>query len=740
MVLSPHSSSAYTSPNGKHVSLASSWTLFHDTITTTTINIPPPDWLQQRRQKRVQATRPSRVLPTTQHNHGLPSLAGIFQNNDIPVIPANNPVITTKGGNTTTTTLTTDWTKLCTQANMNKGSQVVMFNILSHPVGPTLAKVIAKQCQVRNIIGADPMLPNLRQTRMAFMSIREHLHYAIPDLRMVVTEPGKGLYEKNRIQPLQWLRPIQPTHVLILDPMDSPILVESMGGLLPSFELYALQQIRHVWQDITATMSHLPIRVLHVANPLLGEKSSTVGLGAVSLWQRNIPFSFATVSLGPLSGPGIHTDLYPQDFSATTFVEHGLRALLMGWSRPKQFFTVQLQDNIKVTDYEEMVEQAIWKEHVQEPFGMTTTTDTFNQTSVLATRQRLEALGSTPIRLPCASQCQSQSSLRSCTASKWDQVINASISATQNCVYALIMANFSTHLTEAVRHSVDPSLCRVLYISRKSPLAQRQKSDQNGIATSNGWKLVWLDFTEKSFSALDESFLRIDPSRLLSPSVVKVMHVDTTTFGMAPDQALLNIMKTVDRPAFGDGQRRVLEVRRGTELKHWKRLPAEKARRSVLFAGNTLLENRPSKVTDYKTIVRGRVSPKQIEFYNQLGHWTHVVLDRPQSEIEATRYLSFPFEWTSRFFIIHDLVSETARQLRCRWLEEHVLWNTKPSYRNTDDLSLAAVLGSMKVLNEIGLPNDEVEDGWLPFLDEHQENLVEGDEHIYLRLINHAGK
>lgn len=680
---------------------------------TSIIHTQPvcPNWLSRRRQERIYKTRPQSVVP----NHGV-SNAGVFLDLRPHLdVPTDDPP---------------NWKELCQQANMNSGSQILIFNLLSHPVGPAVAKLVAKQCHVKKIVGADPMLPNLRHVRMDFMNIRKELEYHIHELETTVTEPGMGLHEKNRLRPLQWLGDVEPTHVLILDPMDSPVLVNSLGGL-PSFELYAIQQLRHVWQDLTVTMKQLPMRVLHVGTSLLHRVSVAMGRASVSQWDSRIPFSFASLRLDSLSGPGITTNRYVASNTTTTFVEQGLRAVLTGWTRPQQMFSVSL--NPPPVTGEEALETSIWEDHVKHPFGLTSPSS--NETAIVNARHRLESLGSVPVKLLCASQCQATSSLRTCTASVWDHAIAPSVNATQGCKYALVMANFSSHVESAPLHQIDKQMCRVLYISRKSALAKKFKTKSNGEAVSNGWKLVWLDVTEKSYSANDAAFLRIDPSRLLSSSVVKVMHINTMTFGTAPDNAMLNIMQKIDRPAVRDGERRVLEHRRGTELQHWKTLPAEKARRAVMFIGNPLPESQPAKVADYRSMAGGSVPKKQLEHYTQLGHWTHVILDRPQDEIDTTRYLTFPFEWTSRYFIIHDVASEAARQLRCRWMQEHLTWNTKPAYWETDDLSLAYVLGSMKILNEIGLPLDEVEKGWLPFLNQDEETLVEDNEQIFLRLM-----
>eukprot|EP00977_Amphora_coffeiformis_P001896 scaffold362_cov176-Amphora_coffeaeformis.AAC.22 len=668
-----------------------------------------PDWLQERREGRMQRTRPGFV------DEQALAHAGVTRN--------DHPVLEAAADNQR------DWKDLCQQANMNSGSRVLIVHLLSHPTGAAVAKLIAKQCGVRQLIGSDPMLPNLRRTRMALMRIQKEVTRVIPDLQMIVTEPAMGLHEKNRLEPLAWVAKARPTHVLLLDPMESSVFVESIGGST-SFKMYALQQLRHTWQDLTMAVQRLPVRILHVASPLLGDISQTMGSASVASWDVHIPFSFSTLSLGPLTGPGIYTELSPERANPT-FVEQGLRAIMTGWQRPKQVFSVNLSP--APTSTEQSLQISIWEDHLANPYS--TTAPSVNQTAIMQTRQWMQTTGNDPLSLPCASKCQGTSSLRTCSATVWDHAIGSSVTATQGCEYALFMANFSAQLIEVPKHAPDPKLCRVFFISRKSPLAKAHSSEENGKALSNDWKLVWLDITEKSYTANDSAFLRIDPSRLFSPTVRKAMHVNTVAFAMAPDFALLNIMTQIDRPAVKEGERKHREVRRGTDLKRWKPLPAEPQRRVALFVGTPLPENLPDTLQEYKSMMGNAVSQRQVAFYLQLAHWVHVNVDRPVDEIQDTVYLKFPFEWTSRYFVVHDLTLETARKLRCDWMQEHLTWNVKPSYWDTEDLSLAFVLGALKTLEKVGLPLDEPEKGWMPFWKDEQEILLEGQDQVYLRLM-----
>lgn len=670
-----------------------------------------PDWLQERRQGRMQRTRPGFL-----NAEALPH-AGVVSHQDHPVLEEAD------------TSDEVQWKELCKRANMNSGSRVLIVHLLSNPTGPAVAKFIAKQCGVRQLMGSDPMLPNLRRTRMTFLRIQKELMRVIPALQMIVTEPGMGLHEKNRVQPLEWLAKARPTHVLLLDPTESPVVVESLGGPT-SFEMYALQQLRHAWQDLTVGVQQLPVRILHVASPLLGDVSQTMGSASVSSWDTRIPFSFSTLSLGRLVGPGVSTELSSES-SDPIFIEQGIRAIMTGWQRPKQVFSVNISP--KPMTAEQSLQTSIWEDHLAHPYS--TTPPSSNQTAIQQTRQWVQTTGHDPLPLPCASHCQASSSLRTCGATVWDHALGPSAIATRGCEYALFMGNFSTHLLEVPKHISVDKLCRVFYISRKSPLARAHNTEENGKASSNGWKLVWLDITEKSYTANDSAFLRIDPSRLFSPTVRKAMHVNTVAFAMAPDQALLNILTQIDRPAVREGERKYRETRRGTDLKRWKALPAEPKRQAALFVGTPLPENLPETLKDYQSMMGNAVSQRQVAFYLQLAHWVHVNMDRPVDEIQQTVYLKFPFLWTSRYFVVHDLTLESARQLRCEWMQEHLTWNVKPSYWDTEDLSLAFVLGSLKTLEKVGLPLDEPEQGWLPFWNDEHETLLEGNDQVFLRLM-----
>ena len=280
---------------------------------------------------------------------------------------------------------------------MNAGSLVLIVNLVSHPTASATAKLIATQCGVQRIVGTDAMLPNLRHTRMKFMNVQKDLVRKIPSLQVIVTEPGMGLHEKNRMQPLAWLGSIRPTHVLVFDPLESPVLVESLDGL-KSFQSYALQQLRHVWHDLSSAVQRLPVRVLHVSSPLLSAITQPMGLASMLSWDNTIPFSFAMLTLPRLLGPGISPELYPET-TQPIFVESGIRAVLAGWQRPEQIFYVK--DSPQPLTNEELTQTRVWEEYLTRPFSLSASNS--SQTMMIAsTHKRLEDMGNELPVLPCA--------------------------------------------------------------------------------------------------------------------------------------------------------------------------------------------------------------------------------------------------------------------------------------------------------------------------------------------------
>jgi hypothetical protein len=345
------------------------------------------------------------------------------------------------------------------------------------------------------------------------------------------------------------------------------------------------------------------------------------------------------------------------------------------------------QDNKNMGSDNAYIQETLsWKSRLQYPYGgmqYQKVTPPGWKPSV----QFIETYGLQPTRMPCASQC-TESGFK-CTPSVFDEVvINTSRNATAGCRLVLYMSAFDDNVTELYETMFpDPErICRVAFVSVHAPIVQTSLEKRsarlwNGQVIANHWKLVWLDIKggERSLNDGDVGLLRIDPSRLFAPSVLKAMHVTSRAFAAAPDSKIFIVMDNVDQERTAPGTM-VREQRPGTELSRWVEAPDEPARNVALFGGAPPDQDKPTNLDDYLDRVaakyglrnkkdRYKLMPRhQLSFYKQVAHLVQVNEDRPEFEVQRTLYKQFPFEWTTDFFYVHDMryVCFFVLFLRCR--------------------------------------------------------------------------
>ena len=364
-------------------------------------------------------------------------------------------------------------------------------------------------------------------------------------------------------------------------------------------------------------------------------------------------------------------------------------------------------------------------------------------------------------KFPCSSACRRSDSSQ-CQSSPWDRVRPLSIRATSGCTYVVYLVFLHGKIVTLPKPSggteTDDSsrVCRVAFLHADAPLvrteltaARRREQekqqqqlqlsngtavvsvpwkddDWNGRIESNRWTLVWLNTTKAQLSAADHALPKIDPSHLFAHSVERAMYAEYVEYVTPSDASLARILRNVDRPALPYRYRR--ERRSGIPMiGRWVPIPAEPARRTVLFASEPALTGGgpsaqlPKTLREFVRIAGDAYyfPPEQLRHYDQVSHLVQTNDMRPEPEIRSTLYPSFPYQWLSMSILIHELVSIPAHDLRCRWYDEYLHWGGNV---DAEELTLGFVMASMRIAGTLGLPVSKSVDSptedlsWLPLM------------------------
>jgi hypothetical protein len=373
----------------------------------------------------------------------------------------------------------------------------------------------------------------------------------------------------------------------------------------------------------------------------------------------------------------------------------------------------------------------------------------------------LDFYGINEVSFPCASSCNSSSrnalNKKSCTSSVLDYVALVSRSVTSGCDYVIysVMEISGDESDLKLRFKADDAsgnICHVAYASSQSPMMQNalqrlfskdpdaitDMDKYNGkLESSDGaWTLVL--FPQRSLENADLSLFRIEPSHLFSSTVKKAMYVSHAiryTTALVSDDDMRKMMSSVD---FEKGQavQPLFEYRSG-KPDVFRTIEPPTSPRTVLLHANES-PTAAAKFGEYiSRIGKERnlkiSSYRQLTFYKQMNHYVQVGDNRPQNDLGSGKFKNtFPWQWISMESYVHDLQSEPARQLRCLWYEAHLFFGKSSLIPDTEDLSLAYVIGKQRIEGYLG-PTLQGDTSWIPVMDrqnEVQETYVhdEGEE------------
>jgi hypothetical protein len=303
--------------------------------------------------------------------------------------------------------------------------------------------------------------------------------------------------------------------------------------------------------------------------------------------------------------------------------------------------------------------------------------------------QKQTALGDA-IVLPCASECASP---YDCSPSVYDDAVDQSKQSTRNCdtVYytvGLHRLQSSLKKVESMHMSVD---CCLAYIAMESPLSKREKS------TYNGWRLIRLSLTRAANSSMFgptasarkvSRLPKINPARFFSMRVRYAVYFDSSSTPTLDPRIIESYMHGSQRRAS------VLMFHHPTLMYY-----GGSAIRSAMDEAEAALPRSGTPDLLKKQKVAYSKASRRSIYRDQL---TYNVMP-------------------TALFIIWDLRSKTAHELRCQWFDEYSLWGDR------DQVSLFYTIASITARYRI---KTDVLQEWIPL-----KASGTGDKQPHLRLL-----
>ena len=317
--------------------------------------------------------------------------------------------------------------------------------------------------------------------------------------------------------------------------------------------------------------------------------------------------------------------------------------------------------------------------------------------------------------MPCSSECAINT--KCVKATLWtDDLFMISQNVTQDCRFVVYTSDFSSNLQELplLKESTTKeyqwpkhTLCQVAFVSAKSKLMKRLFKEQgkpsNGQVTVRQWTVIWIKESESELSEADLFMPKIAPQPFFHHNVTRAMYIrdppmtggnSTGQKSHFPPRPFIWYLMAKQLDAKRQEARIKHDKRSGTSIpiEYW--LPELPPRHvsifshAIGFSTDYLKATSVSSMAKFLVKKQGRVPWKngptrQLAFY-QLAHETvYPITTLPDS-----------------YLLIHDLDSQHAKNLRCEWYQEHLVWNGKgassKSHYFLEDLALAFVLAKRR--------------------------------------------
>lgn len=330
-------------------------------------------------------------------------------------------------------------------------------------------------------------------------------------------------------------------------------------------------------------------------------------------------------------------------------------------------------------------------------------------TATISTANYVDWYGLPRNIFPCASRCES----KSCSATMFDSIQNITREATEGCRAVVYYGNFSVDFEDLGTHEgqvgASRLICRVIFVSKKSRLVatitrqvkmsqlqfassnETNTSDESLLVMINGirygdWNIVWVDRDETTISELDLALMVIDPSAIFAKSVDRAMYTESLSMMRADVKHLLQILKKIALVAFpAQTIRQRIGSTKGIQS---VAVSAQNSRRAIFYAEAAMEEY---SLESYLHVTGSTaISDKQKTFYKQSTDIIMSTEGRTKAEIHSSPFTSFPFQWTSTAFHMHDTTMSHSQDFRCDWLKESLTWG---GGRDVMSLSWAYTIG-----------------------------------------------
>jgi hypothetical protein len=694
---------------------------------------------------------------------------------------------------------------LCAKAQLTKFSRVVITNPFtsqlltnnssSYGTATLFTLFIAKQCSVRNIVIVDAMLPNTKTSRLQSMTVYRSLYRNITSLQLLVPIATTGLARKDDIDlNLKWLKTFSPTHLIHFEDTnhrDTVVWDEHLST--KGQQLYHIQNSMLSLQQL---LHHCHHRAKHGSSNEIYKKSTKGGDSLMFLqvvisdtFEEKIG-NFTTLPKGKHVLPihdmlhdyyhdGIYQDKKNNNNKGNVHfhqlqipsydVPHELDLANLSSDQHDLSFSTDNRDAIPLIAG---ILKALQPDRTQRRRRMKISHGF--SSAAIPFRTRDEFYGIYKTGFPCASSCynlpdQGQKSHDACEPSIFDSISLVSRAVTSNCTYVVytVLTNpedqnspniqLEMEDVETIAQDSSNSVCRVVYLSDQSRMVQEKLTEINKkkpisivdveryngkLKSKNGeWTFIW--FQQSALSNSDISLFRIEPSHLFSSNVQKAMYVEQTDGAFTNSiygESLLHLFTNIDRTDQFDSS--TIEFRSGNpEISRIIEQPLSNPRTVVFHAHE--MEDAPKSVNEYiERSGQSVTAYRQLNYYKQMNQWMQSNDNRPNIDMGGGLFSApFPWQWTSMQSYVHDLQSEAGRQLRCEWYDAHLYWGQDNLIRNTEDLSLAYVIGKQRLQGYLG-PNLEDDDSWIPLLNsDNQEQVINesGDgtksSELFLRML-----
>jgi hypothetical protein len=685
---------------------------------------------------------------------------------------------------------------LCQKAQLTKTSRVVIINPLttqlSTDTSSTLGTAslftlfIAKYCEVKNIFIADSMLPNTKKFRLQSMNTFRTLYRDIENLQLIVPLATAGLARKeDEDLEVKWLKNFSPTHVLHFENAnhretelwDEYLTTKGQQLYHIKNSILTMQQLMHHCDERSKSgASNGKFKVANKIDSLVflhvamtdhwedNEKNTDPVYSMMADYYHKMAKNGANkgnVHLHQLQIPSYSSQLVYDDEQTNFF------------SLPNEHLLSI--DNHEVLPMITGIMHALQPEETQRRRRMSISSQISaarNEISVAASiDDSHDFYGIVKTPFPCASSCNTPRGDAQrgtvCTPSVLDSVSQVSTTITSDCTYVVytVMGNAEDDSRGPLKLRVKSEgksnkVCRIVFGSSKHPLIQRELqqifnknstliNDLNSYngkveSTDGSWKFVL--FPEPELADTDVSLFRIEPSQLFSSNVQKAMYVSNTSSNLTAsvsDDDLFHILSSLD---YVENQVRepTIEYRSG-KPDVFRTLEPPTSPRTVLLHSDEA-PNAPAAFGEYIEWIGREKNLKiqlyrQLAYYKQMNQFVQLGDNRPPDEMGPGAFKTpFPWQWISMESYVHDLRSDPARQLRCLWYEAHLYFGENSLIPDTEDLSLAYVIGKQRLEGYLG-PNLYDDASWIPvmnrrkdqqeaLLDENGEEVVEEVESI----------